>query len=128
MLKRILKVLGIILVAIICVFLGTKIFMKIHYLCPIKTLFHIECAGCGTTRMLELMFKLKFLEAFRYNQLMFILTIFFGIYGVINAVLYIVKGKLIKLSFKVIIAIIIMLVIFMIVRNIPSLSYLRPPE
>ena len=128
MIKRLFKVLGIILAVGFCAFVGTKVLLKIHYLCPIKTVFNITCAGCGTTRMLALMFKFKFAESFRYNQLMFILTIFFGIYGIVNALLYIIKGKIIKLPLKVIIAIIILLIIFMILRNIPSFTFLRPPE
>ncbi len=128
MIKRLVQVVGIVLIMILCTFMGTKVFLNIHYLCPIKALFGIVCAGCGTTRMFELMFKLNFAEAFKYNQLMFILTIFFGTYGINNAVLYILRGKTIKLPLKIIIGIIIMLIIFMIIRNIPSLSYLRPPE
>ena len=128
MFKRLVKVLGIILGVALCAYIGTKVFLGIHYICPIKAIFGIVCAGCGTTRMLALMFKLNFAEAFRYNQLMFILTIFFGTYGINNAVLYILKGKVIKLPLKFLIGIIVLLIIFMIVRNIPSFTYLRPPE
>ena len=77
---------------------------------------------------MQIVCVLKFVEAFSYNQLMFILTIFFGAYGINNAVLYILKGKVIKLPLKFLIGIIVLLILFMIVRNIPSFTYLRPPE
>ena len=128
MIKRLLKVLGIIVALVICTYLGTKIMIFIHYLCPFKTLFNITCAGCGTTRMLKLIFEFKFGEAFRYNQLMLILVIFFGLYGIVNAITYVLKGKVIKLPIKFYIAVIIILVIYMIMRNIPSFDFLRPPE
>lgn len=128
MIKRLLKVLGILIFLLVCTYLGTKLLMFIHYLCPFKELLNITCAGCGTTRMFKLIFELKFGEAFRYNQLMFILVIFFCLYGLLNAVTYISKGKIIKLPIKFYIALLIILAIYMIMRNIPSFDFLRPPE
>ncbi len=107
-------------------FLLVFISKLVNYECPIYKYLHLTCAGCGTTRMLEEMFHLHFIRAFKYNPLMFILSIIFGIYLVYAGILYIRKGKIIKPSSKVIIGIGILLIVYMMVRNIPALYYLRP--
>ena len=124
--KRLLIVSSIVVGLILIAFLLVYISKLINYECPILKYLHFTCAGCGTTRMLEEMFHLNFILAFKYNPLMFILLIIFGIYFVYAGIIYIRKGKIILPSSKVLIVIGILLVLFMIVRNIPALYYLRP--
>ena len=57
---------------------------------------------------------------------MFILSIIFGVYLVYAGTIYIRSGKIIVPSSKVLIGIGILLVVYMLVRNIPALYYLRP--
>ena len=76
--------------------------------------------------MVEEMFHFNFVLAFKYNPLMFILSIILGIYLVYAGYIYIVKGKIIVPSSKVLIGIGFLLVLFMIIRNIPALYFLRP--
>ncbi len=124
--KRLLIVCSIVIGLLLMAFLLVFISKLVNYECPIYKYLHLTCAGCGTTRMLEEMFHLHFIRAFKYNPLMFILSIIFGIYLVYAGILYIRKGKIIKPSSKVIIGIGILLIVYMMVRNIPALYYLRP--
>ena len=124
--KRILKLLLIYIATTIILLLSLKILDIIEYKCPYKELFHIFCAGCGTTRMIKALLKLQIYEAFRYNPLMFILGIIFGIYIIYISILYI-KGKKIQIpNTKILISLGILLVIYMILRNIPYFSFLAP--
>lgn len=100
----------------------------IHYICPFRFLFGLWCPGCGGTRMIKSLFHLDFYQAFRYNPLLFILLICGIIYLIINIVLYIKKKALIKPSVKILVFILILLIVYMILRNIPLFSYLIPTE
>ncbi len=124
--KRILIVCSIFIGLGLLAFLLVFICNLINYECPIYKYLHLTCAGCGTTRMIEEMFHFNFVLAFKYNPLMFILAIVFGIYMIYAGILYIIKGKIIKPSSKVLIGIGILLIVYMVIRNIPALYYLRP--
>ncbi len=98
----------------------------------LRCVFHeitgLHCPGCGVTRMIGSILKLDFYQAFRYNPLVFILSPFLIIYGIIK--LYenmydkiIFNKKIEKVS---IITIIILLVIFGILRNIEMFNFLAP--
>lgn len=78
--------------------------------------------------MIKSLFHLDFYQAFRYNPLLFILLICGIIYLIINIVLYIKKKALIKPSVKILVFILILLIVYMILRNIPLFSYLIPTE
>ena len=124
--KRILIVCSIFIGLGLLAFLLVFICKLINYECPIYKYLHLTCAGCGTTRMIEEMFHFNFVLAFKYNPLMFILAIVFGIYMIYSGIFYILKGKIIKPSSKVLIGIGILLIVYMVIRNIPALYYLRP--
>ena len=124
--RRILIVCSILIGIVVASFLLVFISKLINYECPIYKYLHITCAGCGTTRMIEEIFRFNFILAFKYNPLMFILAIVFGIYLIYAGIIFIKKGKIIKPSSKVLIGIGILLVVYMMVRNIPALYYLRP--
>lgn len=124
--KRILiSILSIILV-IISIFLGIKFLKLIHFRCFFKEIFNIYCAGCGTTRMFESIFKLNFYQAFRYNPLIFILSIVTVLYLICNIILYIFNKPIKKISYKFLFVLALVLLIYMIFRNIPYFEYLRP--
>lgn len=100
---------------------------KIKYKC----LFHqlgIWCPGCGGTRMIISFVNLDFYQAFRWNPLFFILTIFGIVYLIINVVMYIRKKVILVPTIKVIIFFIILLIIYMILRNVDMFSYLIPTK
>ena len=101
------------------------LFLKlINYKCIYRELFNIYCAGCGFTRMIESMINLKFYQAFRYNPLFFILFIIFIPYVVYQVYLYIKYGNIKKPSLKLLIILVIILFIYMFLRNIPLFNYL----
>lgn len=88
--------------------------------CPVHFLTNLHCPGCGVTRMIKSILKLDFYQAFRYNQLVFVLLPFF-IFLLID---YLIKKILNKESIykkipeKVWIVFIIIFLIFGIIRNI----------
>ncbi|MBA5629373.1 DUF2752 domain-containing protein [Moheibacter lacus] len=44
--------------------------------CPSKSIFGLNCPGCGSQRLIHNLLHLNFSEAFRYNPLLFILLPF----------------------------------------------------
>ena len=108
--KRLFKVILITALVILVILLSIKILDLIHFRCLFKYLFNFYCAGCGTTRMIKSLIKLDFYQSFRYNPGVFILRI------------------IIFPNTKVLIVIIIVLFIYMILRNIPYFNYLVPTK
>ena len=105
------------------------LFLKlINYKCIYRELFNIYCARCGFKRMIESMINLKFYQAFRYNPLFFILFIIFIPYVVYQVYLYIKYGNIKKPSLKLLIILVIILFIYMFLRNIPLFNYLIPTK
>lgn len=100
----------------------------IHYECPFLKFFHIYCAGCGGTRMILALLQLNFYQAFRWNPLMFILFIIGFIYLIFMGIYYIKKKELIVPTIRVGIALLVLLVIYMILRNLDAFVYLIPTE
>ena len=124
--KRILLSIFFIILAIIFIFIGVKFLELIHFKCIFKEIFNIYCAGCGTTRMFESIFKLDFYQAFRYNPLIFILSLFAFLYLILNIILYITNKPLVKISYKTLFILALILLIYMALRNIPYFECLRP--
>ena len=122
--KRILNVVIFTLLSFLVLLLCIKLLDITHYQCFYKKYFNIYCAGCGGTRMIKSIFKFKFFDAFNYNPLMFILLIVFIIYFIYASFIYVKENKLLFPSFKVIIFIIILLFIYMVLRNISYFSFL----
>ena len=122
--KRIVNIFTIIITLVLIL-----LFLKlINYKCIYRELFNIYCAGCGFTRMIESMINLKFYQAFRYNPLFFILFIIFIPYVVYQVYLYIKYGNIKKPSLKLLIILVIILFIYMFLRNIPLFNYLIPTK
>lgn len=70
----------------------------------------------------------NFYQAFRYNPLLFILLIICFIYIIISIFIYIKKKVIYIPSNKLLISILIVLIGYMILRNISYFSYLIPTE
>lgn len=116
--KRILNVTVLIILLILILLFSLKILEIIDFKCIFRELFGIYCAGCGTTRMIKALLKLEFYKAFKYNPVMFIYFILFGIYFIYNSFIYIKENKIKKLNFFIVIILIIILFIYMLLRNI----------
>ena len=122
--KRIINIFTLIITLVLIL-----LFLKlINYKCIYRELFNIYCAGCGFTRMIESIINLKFYQAFRYNSLFFILFILFIPYFIYQVYLYIRYGNIKKPSLKLLIILVIILFIYMVLRNIPLFNYLIPTK
>ena len=126
--KRLFKVILITALVILVILLSIKILDLIHFRCLFKYLFNFYCAGCGTTRMIKSLIKLDLYQSFRYNPGVFILSIMLFIYLILLIYNYIFKGIVIFPNTKILIVIIIILFIYMILRNIPYFNYLVPTK
>ena len=104
-------------------------FLSIRYHIPIPCVFKrftgLNCPSCGVTRMGIAMMHGDLPLAFRYNQLLFVLTPFFALYILFFIIRYIKTGnsKLSKAENIIFIIIIIMLIVYGIIRNLPFYPY-----
>lgn len=86
------------------------------------------CPGCGITRLLFSFLKLDFYQAFRYNPLIFILIIITGIYWLVKFILKKFMNISIEIPNYVYYILLIIVIIFGILRNIPMFDFLSPTE
>ena len=90
--------------------------------CPIRLITRLQCPGCGISRMLISMIKLNFTAAFEYHPVLFaslpFLAVIFG--DMLWRYIYHGKCELRKWENIVIIAIIVCLMIFGIIRNVAT--------
>lgn len=99
------------------------IYMILAYLklfsipCLVRLLTGFYCPGCGVTRMIISIAKLDFYQAFRYNPLVFILLPFL-------IFMFFSKNKY-KYE-KIYYVIIVLLIVFGVMRNIPYFKFLAP--
>ena len=122
--KRIINIFTLIITLVLIL-----LFLKlINYKCIYRELFNIYCAGCGFTRMIESIINLKFYQAFRYNPLLFILLIIFIPYFIYQVYIYIRYSNIKKPSLRLLIILVIILSIYMFLRNIPLFNYLIPTK
>lgn len=94
--------------------------------CPWKTNFNIDCAGCGLTRMFKSLLRLNLYQAFRFNPLMFCLLVGSIIYLIYIMICILIKRNYYKLKSRDLIILLIIVIIFTIMRNIPMFDYLKP--
>ena len=86
------------------------------------------CPGCGITRLLFSLLKLDFYQAFRYNPLIFILIIITVIYWLVKFILKKFMNISIEIPNYVYYILLIIVIIFGILRNIPMFDFLSPTE
>ncbi len=129
--KRIQKVISI-LISIIMILIGYY-FLNKNYHLSIPCLFHkitgLYCPGCGTTRLIIALIEGHIEEAYNYNRLVFILLPFIISYYIYYSYLYIYNKKdniICKIPNIYIYILILIVLLFGIVRNIDTFSYLKP--
>lgn len=93
--------------------------------CPIHLIFKIHCPGCGITRMFLNIIDLNFYKAFRCNPFVFILLPFFIWYYTLYYCNWL-QDKEFKINNKIWYILLVLAIIFMIMRNIPTFSFLAP--
>ena len=98
-------------------------FLNIKFNFSIKCLFHeltgLLCPGCGVTRMIFSLINFDIAKAFHYNPLVFILLIGYILYIIINIISLKIFKKEIHLSNKWTYIILVIVILFGILRNIP---------
>lgn len=88
----------------------------------------LYCPGCGVTRMILALLQGNIKEAFQYNTALFIIFPILAPILIYQSVQYIRSGQ-IKFSNKLnvfLVIIVIILILFGILRNIPRFYFLRP--
>ena len=94
--------------------------------CMFHALTGLNCPGCGVSRMIISIVHLDFESAFRYNAALFVLSpVFLGL-AISIIVKYIKTGsqKLNKGQSAVVYALIVLLLLFGIIRNLPCFNFL----
>ena len=129
--KRILKLVFFFLEIIL--FILIYVFLYKQYGFTIPCIFHkitgYYCPGCGVTRMLVSLAKGNIIQAFMYNQFLFIMLPFFILYLFYSIYLYITdkKDKILKRIPKCMQYILLSITILWgIIRNLSIFPYLRP--
>lgn len=90
--------------------------------CAVHLLTGLYCPGCGAGRACYALLHGDFLEAFSYNPLMVILIPFIGLYVAVRGLDWAVTGGNHvdgKISVKLLVAVLILILIYGIMRNIP---------
>jgi len=88
--------------------------------CVFRELTGLYCPGCGITRVVLSLLRLDFVQAFRYNPLLFILLPLSVMYFVTN------KKRMPMISKTMMAVMLIITLTFGVLRNIPMFDYLAP--
>ncbi len=96
--------------------------------CIFHTVTGLHCPGCGISRMFLSIARLDFKAAFQYNALIFTLSPIALFFILRHYVLYILYGKRKSEKFETVLLVIalVLLIIFGILRNLPTFSFLAP--
>lgn len=124
--KRLIIVIGLIILAILAVIILVWQSKTIGYVCPTKRYLDIECPGCGGTRMIISLLHGDIYQAFRYNPFIMITMPIMFLITVQQMLLFIIKGTFSSWLDKVLITYAITLFMFGVVRNISMLDFLKP--
>ena len=103
---------------------GTFIFavFRIPFVCPLYMLLHIYCPGCGSGRASYSIVHLRPVEAFRYNPLFVIALPFLSYYILAQYLRYVfgfTKLPMVHPGKKTMLVILVAVIAFFILRNIP---------
>ena len=117
--KTILSTLLLILLLLIIYIFIIKIF-NIIIPCPINHFFHIDCPGCGLTRMFLSLLDGNIYSSFRYNMFMFLLLpiIFILFIDLIISIIIKKDSLIIKMPKYIYVVVLIFSLLFGIFRNI----------
>ena len=129
--KRLVKVIFIVVLLVLLAFVYRLIAMEYGFIVP--CLFHeitgFYCPGCGITRMLFAILRLDFYQAFRYNALLFVALPFIG-YCVFDYIIRFILNNenyfYRKISNRVWYFLLVIVLLFGILRNIPFFDFLTP--
>ena len=131
--KRIKISLLLLLILILLYFTYYFVFVKYNFgiPCMFYKLTGLYCPGCGITRMLFSLIKLDFYQSFRYNSLLFIsLPFIIYLLGDMFIKFLMYKDNYIykKISNKVWYILLIIVLFYGIIRNVPMFEFLKPTD
>ena len=117
---------------LIIIFIAFLYYFKIVDIpCLFLKITHFYCPGCGITRAIRSLLTLNFYQAFRYNNLIVILIPVFLIYY-FEVICNKFKIKNLNISKymknKFWLSILIIIIFYGIIRNIPLFNYLLPTK
>ena len=126
-LNKVLKNCGIILLIGVLYFIFIKI-VGFGIPCIFNLITGLHCPGCGISRMLLSLARLDFAAAFKYNALVLTASPIAAIFVIKHYVRYILTGKSQgnKLETVMLLILLILLIIFGVLRNLPAFSFLAP--
>lgn len=119
----------ILLLVIILIVISILLFNGIYIPCIFHEITGLYCPGCGITRLFLSLLTFDFYQAYRYNQLVFILLPFTLILIIDYLFKTLTNKKNIlyhKINNKVWYLLILLTILFGIVRNIPNFDYFIP--
>lgn len=98
------------------------------FVCPFYVLTGLYCPGCGSGRAATALVRGHFAEAFRYNPLLFLLGFPFGLVAIWELLAYTLPCRMRHTCVPqwLVWTILVVVVLFWILRNIPAFSFLAP--
>ncbi len=123
--KKIFLIIG----SIACVIAALTLMDYVAIPCVFYKITGLYCPGCGITRAILSLLKGDFYQAFRYNSIIFIdipLILFLGFFERLFAKNNNVKAIIKCISNIILIILLIITILYGVMRNIPSFSYLAP--
>nr|WP_314445682.1 DUF2752 domain-containing protein [uncultured Lachnoanaerobaculum sp.] len=117
-------------IAILCLGIFLYILYNFHIRipCAFKTLTHLDCPSCGVSRMCVALSHGDIKSAFYYNQILIFLTPVIVLYYIFYQIRYIKTGqrKISPIENNIMIVLIVILIIYGIIRNLPFYPYRLP--
>lgn len=94
--------------------------------CVFHAVTGLKCPGCGISRMFISLLHFDFVSAFHYNAALLVLSPVFLILAITIIVKYIKTGtqKLSRGQSAVVIALIVLLILFAVLRNLPFVTFI----
>lgn len=124
--KRVIK--NTIAISCLGIFLYVLYYINIRIPCAFKTITHLDCPSCGVSRMCVSLSHGDIRSAFYYNQILVFLCPLIVLYYIFFQLRYIKTGqrKISKLENNIMIVIIVILLIYGVIRNLPFYPYRLP--
>ena len=124
--KRVIK--NTIAISCLGIFLYVLYYINIRIPCAFKAVTHLDCPSCGVSRMCVSLSHGDIKSAFYYNQILVFLCPLIVFYYIFFQLRYIKTGqrKITKLENKIMIVLLIILLLYGIVRNLPFYPYRLP--
>ena len=125
-LNMLLKI-NILLIIITISFITIEWIIGYRIQCPIHHFTNMNCPGCGTTRLMEsIIFDFNIYQAFRWNPFVFIFSPIVVIEYIRQNIYYLKCGRLTDNLDKELIAFVITLIAFGVLRNMPVFKFMAP--